>query len=235
MTPLVLRGLADSLAIAAGYVPVAFSFGLAAVQMGLGSEWAVAISATVFAGASQFVLVSLLAAGGGPLAVVPTIWLLNARHLLYGRVVAEQLAQARPARVRPTLAFGLTDEVFACAATRLPTLAPEQRAGWLAGLQAGAYGAWIAGTWLGAETGAQLVDRVPLLREALQFVLPALFLSLLLQMGVRGRGGALWGAAGVTLLGLALGPAHVAIPAGMLAGAAFQLLQAPQDEEGDHE
>lgn len=225
-----LRGLGDSLAIAAGYGPVAFSFGLAAVQMGLDASWAVAISAIVFAGASQFVLVSLVAAGGGPLAVVPTIWLLNARHLLYGRVVAEQLAQARPTRVPPTLAFGLTDEVFACAAARLPGLDPPQRAGWLAGLQAGAYGAWIAGTWLGAATGAELVDRVPLLREALAFVLPALFLSLLLQMGVRGRSVALWGAAGVTLLGLALGPAHVAIPAGMLAGAAFQWLQA---EPGD--
>lgn len=230
MTHSALRGLGDSLAIAAGYVPVAFSFGLAAVQLGLEAEWAVAISAIVFAGASQFVLVSLVAAGAGPLAVVPTIWLLNARHLLYGRAVAEQLAQAPRPRVPAALAFGLTDEVFACAATRLPALPPGQRAGWLAGLQAGAYLAWIAGTWLGAETGAQLVDRVPLLREALQFVLPALFLSLLLQMGVRGRAAALWGAAGVTLVGLTLGPAHVAIPAGMLAGAAFQLLQAGDDE-----
>ena len=58
MTRQVLRGLGDSLAIAAGYVPVAFSFGLAAVQVGLGAPWAVAISAIVFAGASQFVLVS---------------------------------------------------------------------------------------------------------------------------------------------------------------------------------
>ncbi|GIX24784.1 MAG: hypothetical protein KatS3mg122_2015 [Caldimonas sp.] len=227
----VFSGLADSVPIAAGYVPVAFSFGLAAVQMGLGSAWAVAISALVFAGASQFVLLSLWAAGGTPLAVVPTVWLLNARHLLYGQVVAEQLAQGRSARVSSTLAFGLTDEVFACAATRLPGLPPERRAGWLAGLQAGAYGAWIAGTALGAAAGAQWIDRFPLLREALQFMLPALFLSLLLQMGMRGRAVALGAAAGVTLLGLALAPVAVALPAGMLAGAGFQLLHAGREHD----
>jgi len=229
MTRVVLRGLGDSVAIAAGYVPVAFSFGLATVQLGLGVEWAVAISAIVFAGASQFVLVALVAAGGGPLTVVFTIWLLNARHLLYGGVVAEQLAQATRSRVPSALAFGLTDEVFACAAARLPTLAAEQRAAWLAGVQAGAYLAWVAGTWLGAQTGAQLVERMPLLREALQFVLPALFLTLLLQMGVRGRAGALWGAAGATLLGLTMMPVHVAIPVGILAGAAIQWLVAKDD------
>jgi predicted branched-subunit amino acid permease len=70
-----------------------------------------------------------------------------------------------------------------------------------------------------------------LLREALHFVLPALFLSLLLQVGVRGHAAALWGAAGVTLLGLGLAPAHVAILAGMLAGAAFQLLLSARDDE----
>ena len=177
-----MQGLGDSLAIAAGYVPVAYSFGLATVQLGLGVEWAVAISAIVFAGASQFVLVSLLAAGGGPLAVVATIWLLNARHLLYGSAVAEQLTRANQPRAPSALAFGLTDEVFACAAAKLPTLAPQQRAGWLAGLQTGAYLSWVAGTWLGAQTGVELVERLPLLREALQFVLPALFLTLLLQM-----------------------------------------------------
>ncbi len=225
-----MQGLGDSLAIAAGYVPVAFSFGLATVQLGLGVEWAVAISAIVFAGASQFVLVSLLAAGGGPLAVVATIWLLNARHLLYGSAVAEQLTRANQPRAPSALAFGLTDEVFACAAAKLPTLAPQQRAGWLAGLQTGAYLSWVAGTWLGAQTGVELVERLPLLREALQFVLPALFLTLLLQMGVRGRAGALWGAAGVTLLGLVLVPAHVAIPVGILAGAAIQWLVAKEDD-----
>jgi 4-azaleucine resistance transporter AzlC len=231
MTRPVLRGLGASVAIAAGYVPVAFAFGLTTVQLGLGVEWAVAISAIVYAGASQFVLVSLVAAGGGPLAVVATVWLLNARHLLYGGVVAGQLAQATRPRAPAALAFGLTDEVFACAAARLPTLAPEQRAGWLAGVQAGAYVSWVAGTWLGAQTGVALVERTPLLREALQFVLPALFLTLLLQLGVRGRAGALWGGGGVTLLGLALLPVHLAIPLGMLAGAAIQWWLAKDDDD----
>jgi len=231
MTRPIVRGLGDSLAIAAGYVPVAFAFGLAAVQLGLGAGWALAISAIVYAGASQFVLIALVAAGGGPLAVVPTVLLLNARHLLYGRTVAEHLAQATHHRPPAALAFGLTDEVFACAAARLAALPPEQRAGWLAGLQIGAYLAWLVGTGLGATTGVQLVERVPLLREALQFVLPALFLALLLQLGLRGRAGAVWGAAGVTLLGLVWLPVHLAIPAGMLAGVAMQMWVSKADDD----
>src|SRR5690606_17001935 len=86
-----LKGLAASISIAAGYIPIAFSFGLASLEAGLSPLATILISVLVFAGASQFVMISLLASGAGVLVAVPTILLMNARHLFYGPALATKL------------------------------------------------------------------------------------------------------------------------------------------------
>lgn len=115
------KGLLASLAIAIGYLPIAFSFGLAALQAGLEPGTTVLVSAVVFAGASQFVLIALLSSGAGLISVLPTVTLMNARHLFYGPALLGKLdGHARlPA---PLLSFGLTDEVFATAMGKLGDL-----------------------------------------------------------------------------------------------------------------
>lgn len=70
--PPFLSGLAASLSIATGYFPVAISFGLSAVEAGLAPGIAVLISVLVYAGASQFLLISLLASGAGLCALLLT-------------------------------------------------------------------------------------------------------------------------------------------------------------------
>lgn len=216
-TRLVLRGLAASLTIAAGYVPVAISFGLAAVQAGLPPALVVWMSLVVYAGAAQFLLIGLLTAGGGFWAVVPTVWLMNARHLLYGPALRRHL----PARTLPptALASGLTDEVFATATAGITRVPEAERAHWLLGLQIGAYLAWLAGTVFGAVAGSAWLLQVPLLRDALAFVLPALFVALVAGAASRAALRPMAVAAAVTAALLALASAAVALPVGILAGA----------------
>lgn len=213
------RGLVASLPIVTGYLPVAFSFGLAALQAGLPASTAMLISALVFAGGSQFVMVGLLSGGGGLLTVLPTVMLMNARHLLYGAPVAALLPTGQPRPPAPALAFGLTDEVFATAISQLPQVGPADRARWLIGLQLGAYAGWLAGTASGLAMGVQLVAQLPLLADMLAFVLPGLFLALMLGLGAGWLVPASC-AVVVTCLLLPRLPGAVVVPLAMLAGAA---------------
>lgn len=212
-------GLWASLPIAAGYLPIAFAFGVTAVQAGLSPELATLISGIVFAGGSQFVLISLLAAGGTVLTVAPTVLLMNARHLLYGRPIIELLGSGKRSVSPFFLAFGMTDEVFATVVSRMEGISPENREYWYVGLQLGAYLSWVAGTVLGCTIGSEVLSRFPALSGGLSFVLPAFLFSLLLSM--KGRvlcSPTIVGALGTAGL-LLIVSASVAIPLGIAAGA----------------
>lgn len=212
-------GLKDSLPIMAGYVPIAFAFGVAAVQAGLSPFLTTMISVVVFAGGSQFVLISLLAAGGSVLTVAPTVLLLNARHLLYGRPILKLIGTGERSLPSFFLAFGLTDEIFATALTRLEGIEPKYREHWYVGLQLGAYLSWIAGTIFGCLIGSEVLSRFPALNAGLSFVLPAFFFSLLLTMKGRSMHIPAIVAAIVTAGLLLYVSTSIAIPLGLVAGA----------------
>ena len=234
-----MQGLFASLSIGAGYLPVAFSFGLAALQAQLSPPVALLVSALVYAGASQFALVALVAAGGSLLSVVATVALMNVRHVFYGPVILAQLrgeahsatdilAGAGPTRGAqglgvplPLLAFGLTDEVFARAVGGLSAVPLAERPYWFAGLELGAYASWLLGTALGATLGQQMLAQSVFLREVLAFILPALFFALLLEIMPGTRRRVLWGAALATAALTSVLPAYLAMVGGMLAGAAL--------------
>lgn len=210
------QGLRESLSLVVGYAPIAFSFGVIAVQSGLTPWQAVGISLLVFAGASQFVMVAMMAAGSSGLVVLSAVLMMNLRHLFYGPALATRLV-ALPRRLAPWIAFGLTDEVFATAMSK-GTSRPLEPA-WCLGLAAGAYLAWVGGTALGAGVGAGWASEGGYVAQALDFVLPALFLALLAQAWRRARWPVVAVAAGTTLLGMMWWPGYVAMLVSMLAGA----------------
>ncbi|RTI11757.1 transporter [Thermus scotoductus] len=167
------QGLKAAWPIALGYFPVAVAFGALGAQAGLGYLWIQLTSLLVFAGASQFALVGLLAQGVPPLLAASLGLLLNLRHAFYGPALRPYLKGG------PLEAFFLTDEVFALALRALPGLPPGERRGYFLGLGLGAYLSWNLGTALGA-LGAKGLLAWPRLGEALAFALPALFLLLAL-------------------------------------------------------
>lgn len=172
-------GLGASLPVVLGYVPAAVAFGIAARGAGLGTTEALLMSLIVYSGASQFAIVGLVAAGVSWLVVAATALVLGVRHVIYGPSLAPHLRGMTPAR-SALAAFGLTDEVFAVAASSLP----ERPAGigWMLGLELGAYASWVLGTLVGAASGAALLNALPILAPALSFALPALFAALLVPM-----------------------------------------------------
>ena len=58
-----LTGVRGAVPIAAGYVPIAFSFGVAASKLGLTAFEAFMLSLIIYAGAAQFLTLALLASG----------------------------------------------------------------------------------------------------------------------------------------------------------------------------
>lgn len=213
-----IDGLIASLPIAMGYFPIAFSFGVAATQSGFTGLEAFALSLLIYAGASQFLAVALLSSGAPVLVSAFTLIAMNLRHVLYGPALMRSAGADAAKRHAWAWAWGLTDEVFGQA---LGAMARGQRfsEGYMFGLGSGAYGSWLAGTAVGAVAGGGALEGWPALNAGLGFMLPALFLALLLSILSRRQVPVVAVAGLVTVTATLMISATTGILLGMLAGA----------------
>ena len=168
----VSAGIRAALPIVLGYLPVGIAFGVLARAAGLLFWEATAMSIFVYAGASQFIAVEMLAAGAAALPIIFTTFLVNLRHLLMSSTLACHLGK-QPLKNTLAIAAELTDESFGTLMCRLDFLADRPR--FILSLQVTAHLAWVAGTVLGAAFGA-LIDSTS---YGIPFALPALFICLL--------------------------------------------------------
>ncbi len=166
------KGLRDAFPIITAYFPIAITFGVLSASSGIPNGITFLISAWIFAGGAQFILISLAATGISLESMVVTILLVNARHILYGTTLGAALDQWRE-KHKWLFAFGMTDEVFAVASGQAKSGLP---ASYLFSLMLGAYISWVTGTlvgiWLGNIFPASITN-------ILNFAMPALFTGLL--------------------------------------------------------
>ena len=94
----------------------ALTFGLLAKTAGLSLIEATAMSMFVYAGASQYMALSLITAGVAPLLIVTSTFVVNIRHFLMTAALNEKMQPGRNG-VKATYAFGITDETFSMLAT----------------------------------------------------------------------------------------------------------------------
>ncbi|HET6871075.1 MAG TPA: AzlC family ABC transporter permease [Solirubrobacteraceae bacterium] len=146
------------------------TFGAVAAASGLSATQAVAMSAVMFTGASQFALVGIVAAGGAPLAALSTALLLGLRNAFYGVPVA-RLVRPRGLRRLWTAHF-VIDETTAMAVAQ-PTSRAGRYAFWATGITL--YALWTLGTLTGVLIGRG-IDTAAL---GLDAAAPAIFLALL--------------------------------------------------------
>jgi 4-azaleucine resistance transporter AzlC len=168
------RAVRDGFVASLALVPSVFVYGTVfgglAVQAGLRAIEVWGMSLLVFAGASQFVAVPMLAAGASPLAIVVTTYVVNMRHYL----MAATLAPAFHGFSRGWLAVVahlLNDESFAIAVARHNPPDP-----WVyIGSAAAICGAFLSGVVVGTQVGGLVADPA---RWGLDFAFPAVFLAL---------------------------------------------------------
>ena len=173
------------------------SFGAVSTAAGLSVLQTCALSLLMFTGASQFAAVSVLGAGGAPLAAAATAVLLGTRNALYGLRISS-LLRVRGLR-RLAAAQLVIDESTAMSLVQAD--ASLNRLGfWATGLSV--FALWNAGTLIGAVGAHALSDP----RSAgLDAAAPAAFLALLAPRLRQGR--TVWLVASVAaLVGLATVP-----------------------------
>jgi predicted branched-subunit amino acid permease len=149
--------LRDALLIGAAVGLVGAAFGALAASAGLPLVMIMAMSLLVLAGGSQFLVVAVIAAGGGVWPGVAGGLLLNARHLPFGLALGEVVGRSWPARLLG--AHLLIDEVVAFARARRhrpDALASAHGAYWVCGIALIA--GWNLGTLAGALAGAAVPD-----------------------------------------------------------------------------
>jgi len=172
-----LRGVRAGIPVAVGYVPMAMAFGVLARQTGLGVLQAGAMSFFVYAGASQFASLGLLAGGASALAIVLATLVLNFRHFLMSVSLARRLPAVRSHGARRLasllgLGFGITDETFVVASLDANLTPP-----YFAGLALTAYLAWFSGTLIGAGFSSLIP---PVIARGMGVALYAMFIAILL-------------------------------------------------------
>ena len=173
--PGILRGVRDSVSLQLGILPVGMAFGISAREHGFTTVETSLMSLMVFAGASQFVGVALIAGGVGLLEVAITTFFVNLRHVMMSAALSVHLRDTGRALLS-VLAFGITDETFGLSITRFAR--GEADRWYLLGANVGFYLAWNAGTLSGHLVG----DVLPaVVRGAMAFALPAVFISLLVM------------------------------------------------------
>lgn len=165
-----------ALPIVIGYLPISFAFGVAGAANGMPYTSVIAMSVLVFAGASQFVLLTTLASGGSWLLVVSLCTLMDFRHIFYGAVLKSRISFSLKKRF--VAAFFMTDEVFATALANAASIEERYREKWLLVLGLVAYLSWVIGTCLGIYLGNEISTAFPLTMQVMMFSLPALFLLL---------------------------------------------------------
>lgn len=221
-----LEGIKDSLPIVLSYVPVAFAFGMNATKLGFTPLESVFFSCIIYAGASQFVITTMLAAGSALWVAALTVMAMDVRHVLYGPSLRSRILQPLKNRKTAVWAFGLTDEVFAAATAKLVRDNRRWSENWMIGIALFSWLSWVAGTVLGAFSGNGLLEGYPAVESALGFMLPALFMSFLLASFQRRQISAVSAALLGALAGVTLFSIPAAILAGIFAGCLAALVQA---------
>ena len=149
-------GAVETLPLVIAAFPFGIVFGALAQSTGFDFAVTVGMSAIVFAGASQFIAITLLAAATALPVIVMTVFVVNLRQMLYSANLMHQV-EHWPQRWRVPLAFWLTDETFAAVSDRLNRHpgAPGLRWFYL-GSALFMYSFWQIATVLGYTLGEQV-------------------------------------------------------------------------------
>ena len=217
-----LSVLALTAPVAMGYIPLGMVFGFLFVQAG--AHWSLAIvsSLLVYAGAAQYMMIPMIAAGLPVGAIALATLIVNLRHVFYGLSLLSRFPQN--GWLRWYMAFALTDETYSVL-TALPKSTSEKQMASLALLN---HSWWVLGSALGAIIGAQ----AQLALAGLDFVLAALFAVLTVeQWRSRKSSAPLWVALAAYALAYPLTGKHALVISIVLSIAAAMLWQPKADHD----
>lgn len=176
LTSTFAQGVRAASPVLLGYMPIGFAFGILARGAGLSVAEIGLMSLLVYAGASQFIGASLIAAGTALPVIISTTFLVNLRHLLMSTALVPSMRH-NPAWQNSLLAYGITDETFALNTALLQ--GRQANPGFVAGVHVAAQGTWVVASLVGALAGQVVGNSTITQLLGLDFALPAMFVGLL--------------------------------------------------------
>ena len=165
------EGMKDGSPIALGYFSVSFTFGMLAVNSGMSPLHAVLISLFNLTSAGQFAGLHVILAGSSLLEMALTQLVINMRYALMSLSLSQKLAPCVKTGHRLTIAYGVTDEIFAVASSK------KEKVGqyYMYGLIVLPVLGWVGGTLTGAVASTIMPAFV---RSALGVALYGMFVAI---------------------------------------------------------
>ncbi|MFW6076466.1 MAG: AzlC family ABC transporter permease [Hyphomicrobiales bacterium] len=194
-------GMIEMVPFVAAALPMGLLFGTLAAAKGLSPLEAGLMSATVFAGAAQFVAIDLWRDPAPWGLLTLTAFIVNLRHVLMGTSMARHMGQFRT-RWRPFALFVMVDETWAFAERR--ALKGPLPPAYFWGMGAVMWTQWVIGSTVGAVVGQTLGDPAT---YGFDFAFTAMFICILSGFWRGPRTGAILAASGA-----AAAATHLAVP-----------------------
>src|SRR5919197_281251 len=169
-------GWRDALALTLSVGAWGLVWGLIARQAGLLPWEAVAMSAFMLAGASQFVALPMMVSGQPPLLVIITVYFVNLRHYLMAASLAPYFRKTS-LWSRTLIAHTVSDVSYALVISRWRERAPSIP--YFLGAALSVNIAWVVATAVAAFFGGPISEPE---RYGLDFAFPAIFLALLVPL-----------------------------------------------------
>lgn len=173
---MIRHGFIIGLPIILGYLPVAITFGVVSSQSGFTLGQLSAMSIFVYAGASQFMGVNMIAVGSGALEIMIATFVLNFRHFVMSLSFMNQLREYTFLQRMP-LALTLTDEAFAVSSMHKNEAQHKKGIYFYGAIFIIGYIVWVLGSLLGGVLGEVLPEK---LSDSMGIALYALFIGLLI-------------------------------------------------------
>ncbi|MCH5149108.1 MAG: AzlC family ABC transporter permease [Spirochaetales bacterium] len=158
-----------------GYLAIGTAFGLLAVNAGYSWLIALLMSIIIYAGAGQYIAVSMFAQNADFAEIALVTLLVNARHMVYGLSLLDKFRSTKP--ITPYLIFALTDETYSLLTTvTVPDDVNKRDFYFYISMLDHFY--WIAGSVIGAWFASIFISFDC---TGLSFALTALFMVLLIE------------------------------------------------------
>ena len=218
--------LLTTLPVMAGYLAIGIGFGILLKVNGYGLWWAIGMSVFIYAGAMQYVGVSLLSGGASLLTVGLTTLMVNARHLFYGITMIDRYKGA--GLKKPYLMHALTDETYSLVCDGK---VPEGVNAHIYYLLVSAFNQayWVIGSIIGSLIGSV----IPFDTAGIDFAMTALFITVFIDQwkNTKQHSPAIIGVCIAVLCLLIFGQEHFLIPTLLAITAALTLLRKKLEKE----
>ncbi len=185
------QGVIDIAPVLVAGTPIGLLWGTLAVGKGLSPLEAGLTSATVFAGAAQFVAIELWREPAPWLLLTVTVFIVNIRHVLMGASLSRHMGHIDP-RWRPLLLSMMADENWAFSERR--ALVAPLKLAYYAGLTVPMMAVWTTSSVIGALVGRSLGDPAAF---GFDFAFSAVFIGILAGFW-KGPRGVVLAASGIT-------------------------------------